>query len=125
MASASWCAVSEEAHLSSHADSEDEEMDTRDNQDVTPPSKEEAAATAPLILVGRRAKRRRDQRLLTAQQQLAQTSEKPALCKSWPAARRPRQPPLSAENLKLEFRPRNGLRLAIVSPEKLLMSVAT
>ncbi|KAH9371374.1 hypothetical protein HPB48_010370 [Haemaphysalis longicornis] len=103
MANASSCVVSEEAHLSSHAGSEDEEMETRDNHDATPPSEEDATATAPWIVVARRAKRRRDQRLLTGQQQLAQT--KPALCKSWPAARRPRQPPLPAEDLKLAFRP--------------------
>lgn len=125
MASASSCAVTEEAHLSSHGGSEDEEMETRDNQDATPPSEEDATATAPWILVARRAKCRRDQRLLTSQQQLAQTPEKPALCKSRPAARRPRQPPLPAEDLKLAFRPRNGLRLARVSPEKLLMAIAT
>lgn len=125
MAGAPSCAAAEESHLKSNYGSEDEEMETRDNEEASPPSEEDETTTAPFILVARRAKRRRDQRLLTAQQLLAQAPEKPALRKSRPAARKPRQPPLPAEDLKLAFRPRNGLHLARVSPEKLLMAIAT
>ncbi|KAH9379598.1 hypothetical protein HPB48_020301 [Haemaphysalis longicornis] len=55
------------------------------------------------------------------------TSDCLPLNRSWPKRRRspPRQPPLPVEYLELAFRPRNGHRLARVSPEKLLMAIAT
>ncbi|KAH9378848.1 hypothetical protein HPB48_004440 [Haemaphysalis longicornis] len=118
MASATSCAIAEEAHQSSNGGSEDEEMETRDNQDASPHSEEDDTTTAPWILVAGRANRRRDQRLVTARQQLAETPEKPAIRKSRPTARTPRQPPLPAGDRKLAFRPRNGLRLARDCPSR-------
>ncbi|KAH9378021.1 hypothetical protein HPB48_021197 [Haemaphysalis longicornis] len=112
MDSATLCAIAEEAHHSSKGGSEDEEMETRDKRDASPHSEEDDTTTAPWILVTRRANRRRDQLLVTAQQQLAGTPEQPAIRKSRPTVRTPRQPPLPVEDLKLVFRPRNGLRLA-------------
>ncbi|KAH9374541.1 hypothetical protein HPB48_013074 [Haemaphysalis longicornis] len=99
-------------------------METRDNQAASPHSEEDDATTAPWILVVHRDNRRRDQRLVNAQQQLAETPEQPAIRKTRRTARKFRQPPLPAEDLKLAFRPRNGLRCAKVSTEKLLMAIA-
>ncbi|KAH9379018.1 hypothetical protein HPB48_001722 [Haemaphysalis longicornis] len=100
-------------------------METRYNQDASPHSEEDEPGSKPWILVALRVKRRRDQPLVTAQQQLAETPAKPALRKSRPTACKRRQPTLPVKDLKLTFRPRSGLRLARVSPEKLLMAIAT
>lgn len=124
MASASSSAVADEARLPFNSGSEDEVMETHNTQDACPHSEEERTTFA-WILNARRARRSRDQRLLTAKEQLTQTLEKPSLRKSRPTGRKPRQPPLPFEDLKLAFRPRNGLRLARVSTQKLLMAVAT
>ncbi|KAH7965808.1 hypothetical protein HPB49_011247 [Dermacentor silvarum] len=112
----------DKAHQSSTEASEDEDMEIRESQGLLPAAEENEQDNEPWINVTSRARRRRLQKRSTTPQ-LSQTPPKPALRQSRPAMRKPRQPPLPADDYKLAVRPRNGLQLNKVSPGKLVDAI--
>ncbi|KAH7934085.1 hypothetical protein HPB49_021278 [Dermacentor silvarum] len=90
--------------------SEDEDTEIRESQGLLPAAEENEEDNEPWINVTSRARRRRLQTRSTAPQ-LSRTPRKPVLRQSRPAMRKPRQPPLPADDYKLAVRPRNSLQL--------------
>ncbi|KAH7977829.1 hypothetical protein HPB49_003706 [Dermacentor silvarum] len=100
----------DEAHQSSTEASEDEDMGIRESQALLPVAEENEEDNEPWINVTSRARRRRLQTRSTTPQ-LSRTPPKPVLRQSRPAMRKPREPPLPADDYKLAVRPRNGRQL--------------
>ncbi|CAN7942543.1 unnamed protein product, partial [Ixodes pacificus] len=123
MANAPLSAAADAAHLSSTGASGDEDMETRETQEASPAEEENDANTAPWITVTKRA-RRRGQQPRSTTPPLPLPPLKPALHQSRPKVRKPRPPPLPADDFKLVIRPRNGLQLNKVSPGKLVDAIA-
>ncbi|KAH7978103.1 hypothetical protein HPB49_004479 [Dermacentor silvarum] len=112
----------DKTHQSSTEASEDEDMEIREWQGLLPAAEENEEDSEPWINVTSRARRRRLQTRSTTPQ-LSQTPPKPVLRQSRPVMRKPRQPPLLADDYKLAVRPRNGLQLNKVSPGKLVDAI--
>ncbi|KAH7960103.1 hypothetical protein HPB49_016960 [Dermacentor silvarum] len=112
----------DKTHQSSTEASEDEDMEIRESQGLLPAAEENEEDSEPWINVTSRARRRRLQTRSTTPQ-LSQTPPKPVLRQSRPVMRKPRQPPLPADDYKLAVRPRNGLQLNKVSPGKLVDAI--
>ncbi|KAH7955033.1 hypothetical protein HPB49_024220 [Dermacentor silvarum] len=112
----------DKTHQSSTEASEDEDMEIRESQGPLPAAEENEEDSEPWINVTSRARRRRLQTRSTTPQ-LSQTPPKPVLRQSRPVMRKPRQPPLPADDYKLAVRPRNGLQLNKVSPGKLVDAI--
>ncbi|KAM7306491.1 hypothetical protein ISCGN_010194 [Ixodes scapularis] len=123
MADAPLSAAADAAHLSSAGSWGDEDMETRQTQDASPAEKENDENTEPWITVTKRA-RRRGQQPRSTTPPLPLPPLKPALHQSRPKVRKPRPPPLPADDFKLAIRPRNGLQLNKVSPGKLVDAIA-
>ncbi|XP_070397307.1 uncharacterized protein [Dermacentor albipictus] len=122
MANALLNADADKAHQSSTGAPEDEDMEIRESQGLLPAAGENEEDSEPWINVTSRARRRRLQTRSTTPQ-LSRTPPKPVLRHSRPAMRKPRQPPLPADDYKLAVRPRNGLQLNKVSPGKLVDAI--
>ncbi|KAG0444447.1 hypothetical protein HPB47_013781 [Ixodes persulcatus] len=98
-------------------------METRETQEASPAEEENDENTEPWITVTKRA-RRRGQKPRSTTPPLPLPPLKPALHQSRPKVRKPRPPPLPADDFKLAIRPRNGLQLNKVSPGKLVDAIA-
>ncbi|KAH7949931.1 hypothetical protein HPB49_017140 [Dermacentor silvarum] len=122
MASALRNTDADKTHQSSTEASEDEDMEIRESQGPLPAAEENEEDSEPWINVTSRARRRRLQTRSTTPQ-LSQTPPKPVLRQSRPVMRKPRQPPLPADDYKLAVRPRNILQLNKVSPGKLVDAI--
>ncbi|KAG0423216.1 hypothetical protein HPB47_001005, partial [Ixodes persulcatus] len=123
MANAPLSAAADAAHLSSTGASGDEDIKTRETQEASPAEEENDENTEPWITVTKRA-RRRGQQPRSTTPPLPLPPLKPALQQSRPKVRKPRPPPLPADDFKLAIRPRNGLQLNKVSPGKLVDAIA-
>ncbi|EEC05522.1 hypothetical protein IscW_ISCW018005 [Ixodes scapularis] len=123
MADAPLSAAADAAHLSSTGAWGDEDMETRQTQCASPAEEENDENTEPWITVTKRA-RRRGQQPRSTTPPLPLPPLKPALHESRPKVRKPRLPPLPADDFKLAIRPRNGLQLNEVTPGKLVDAIA-
>ncbi|KAM7315781.1 hypothetical protein ISCGN_005564 [Ixodes scapularis] len=123
MADAPLSAAADAAHLSSAGAWGHEDMETRQTQDASPTEKENDENTEPWITVTKRA-RRRGQQPRSTTPPLPLPPLKPTLHQSRPKVRKPRPPPLPADDFKLAIRPRNGLQPNKVSPGKLVDAIA-
>ncbi|CAN7943460.1 unnamed protein product, partial [Ixodes pacificus] len=123
MANAPLSAAANAAHLSSTGASGDEYMETRETEEASPAEEENDENTKPRITVTKRG-RSRGQQPRSTTPPLPLPPLKPALDQSRPKVRKPRPPPLPADDFKLAIRPRNGLQLNKVSPGKLVDAIA-